>query len=366
MVNLCATFTKRLEIVSYVGCEYLDAFDRYMSQPWDPESAAILDKLEEEWEKTQEYQCFVGHQQQQQMVEEIDYLNQIDAKAEIKWWDICQAKEASGRTCGCFMMADLWKKLPDKWRFYCRTDWDRQRERDRTAYIMNAAYFGEEDNSKWPKFGCGARFIPFARGASKLVQMELPDGSDIFFLAERPPALIDDTIKMHQASWNKALNDLTPAALQKLLPKCYPDKRFAPPNYEGLLGVGYFDIDEHMKGEGKLVLTMEGWGILLMNVAVGNLEDLGDIFTLGMDMHQRPTAYAVGSSSLPKTASDINIDQEVRQYYEDDLQWITEGTMNLAIEGAKDEKGKPETPPPPRSPTPPPDWVGRKRKRGKR
>eukprot|EP00975_Prorocentrum_lima_P033682 7068762-Prorocentrum_lima.AAC.1 len=29
---------------------------------------------------------------------------------------------------------------------------------------------------KWPKVGCGARFLPWAKGASMVAEMKMPDG----------------------------------------------------------------------------------------------------------------------------------------------------------------------------------------------
>ena len=121
----------------------------------------------------------------------------------------------------------------------------------------------EADWKEWPNLGCTARFVPWGRGASKLVQMTIPDASGsktIYFLAERPPALVDDVIKQNQAAWTHGISSMSPEQLQKLIPKNYPAEDLAPPGYEGITGVGVFPVDSHMKKEDFLVLTMEGWG----------------------------------------------------------------------------------------------------------
>ena len=111
-----------------------------------------------------------------------------------------------------------------------------------------------------------------------------------------------------------------------ILPKTYPDNKWAPKGYEGLTGVGYFPVDEHMQGEGNLVLTMAGWGALLMNVASKNMDNLSLMFVLGVDMHKFPGKYAVGSPTLPKKLEDVKVDAAEMLTYHQNLKAITDGS----------------------------------------
>eukprot|EP00975_Prorocentrum_lima_P011876 2526335-Prorocentrum_lima.AAC.1 len=36
----------------------------------------------------------------------------------------------------------------------------------------------------WPEIGCGARFVPWARGASMVMEVQMSDGSWEAFMAE--------------------------------------------------------------------------------------------------------------------------------------------------------------------------------------
>ena len=47
----------------------------------------------------------------------------------------------------------------------------------------------------WPEVGCGSRFIPHAKGASLVVELNSKDGAWHAFLSERIPPKLDNRIK---------------------------------------------------------------------------------------------------------------------------------------------------------------------------
>eukprot|EP00975_Prorocentrum_lima_P029124 6115737-Prorocentrum_lima.AAC.1 len=69
----------------------------------------------------------------------------------------------------------MWKKVGD-WKFYCKCDWEvlvKEGTKDPTAdnpvntwyNFMKERFTDKVD--MWPEVGCGARFVPWARGASQ-------------------------------------------------------------------------------------------------------------------------------------------------------------------------------------------------------
>eukprot|EP00975_Prorocentrum_lima_P063832 12893897-Prorocentrum_lima.AAC.1 len=63
------------------------------------------------------------------------------------------------------------------WRFYCEVDWSVLEKED-----MKEKYSTQVDN--WPKVGCGAKFLPWGRGASMVMAMQMNDGSWEAFMAD--------------------------------------------------------------------------------------------------------------------------------------------------------------------------------------
>ena len=193
------------------------------------------------------------------------------------------------------MTSYLWLRPTEHWQFWCSCAWSQQRLHDDEAFKVNTEVFGDKPPSEWANFGCRAKFYLWKRGASKLLQMKCfdEDGNlveTLYFLAERPPQLVDDIIKQHQSSWTECLNIIGPDALRRLLPVDYPDPKFAPKDYPGVKGVGFFPVDDYLARDGE-TLRMYGWGVLLCAVALQDLKNLGQIFTLGSDMMDDPENY---------------------------------------------------------------------------
>ena len=299
-----ATFPTRLNIQTEEGRKVLDLYELYLKDPFDESRLAALEKAEDAWEITHEYQCYLGDPQQAKKLQSLDYCYQFDKEGTIKCFDICRARLAGGETCGCFMSAEVWNRPTSQYRFYCNLNWKQAENEDPWMYQQNAKIFnkdGRTGHSTWPTFGCGSRFQPWARGASKLVEIRNKvDGQSIFFLAERPPALIDDIIKSYQKTWIDSLGRLTPDEIRSRVPRVYPNPRWAPKSYPDIIGVGYFPVDEWER-EGSPALDMAGWGVLFMCIATKNMENLGQIFLLGLDIHDKPKDYKDQAKTCPKT-----------------------------------------------------------------
>ena len=114
------------------------------------------------------------------------------------------------------------------------------------------------EESNWPDNGCGGRFFPWRRGASKLIEVDDPKGEKVCFLAERPVQIIDDAIKAHHQTFYKALNACKAEDILRIIPvthpKCYLLDKSIP-------GVAKFPRGEWLKNK-KPVLTAVGWQLL--------------------------------------------------------------------------------------------------------
>eukprot|EP00975_Prorocentrum_lima_P064168 12895936-Prorocentrum_lima.AAC.1 len=62
-----------------------------------------------------------------------------------------------------------------------------------------------------PKVGCGARFIPWGRGASMVMDMQMKDGKCEAFMAERFPENLEDEIKKVHEAFYLSSQKLEPA-----------------------------------------------------------------------------------------------------------------------------------------------------------
>jgi hypothetical protein len=114
-------------------------------------------------------------------------------------YDVCRAGGVYG--CGIYMPGIYWKPLrPGSHKFRCEIAWDRvfaQNDGPPIEEAMNVR-FGR-DRSKWPNPCRGARFLPWARGASKCVEFKTVEGW-VSFLADRLPEQLEDEImKVHEA-----------------------------------------------------------------------------------------------------------------------------------------------------------------------
>ena len=53
---------------------------------------------------------------------------------------------------------------------------------------------------QWPGIGCGSRFVPWAKGASMVVELKMSTGEWQSCMADRLPAELDDELKCHHAA----------------------------------------------------------------------------------------------------------------------------------------------------------------------
>ena len=176
--------------------ELEQAYEAHEKNPC-PNNTLKVEELEDKFEGTHEYETFGNETLQAAKLQSMDYCNKVTDKLYV--YDLCRAKKGDGKACGTYMPALYWKKVGN-WRFYCLVDWAQVVAIFPGAFEeMKTKY--DSDVSNWPTCGCSARFRPWGRGESKVVEMWSQRlGCWITFIADRIPEILDDKVKAHQAA----------------------------------------------------------------------------------------------------------------------------------------------------------------------
>ena len=237
------------------------------------------------------------------------------ARTRIFWYRICKAKYDYG-TCGCFMIDGLALKNHDD-SFHCSTAWNQIQ----IQAIFNPGYakvlqearesFGPRPMSDWPVFGCDAPLPHCEANDEWLVSLRWYDPfgkctQEIFFLAERPPAVVSEVCRNHKDAWNNAMQKVSMEELKLHLPEFYIDPDWAPDSHS-IDGVGFFPWDKHIADSRRrqTTLGLDGWGKLFMCVAKEDFDNLAGVWAMGADMSESTYKYYV-REHLPK-AMDYEI-----------------------------------------------------------
>ena len=61
----------------------------------------------------------------------------------------------------------------DRWRFYCKVDYDELKKRSPEEYQRLRTKFNTDNHDLWPNPGCGAKFVPWKRGSSKVINIQV-------------------------------------------------------------------------------------------------------------------------------------------------------------------------------------------------
>eukprot|EP00975_Prorocentrum_lima_P049323 10319612-Prorocentrum_lima.AAC.1 len=72
---------------------------------------------------------------------------------------------------------------------------------------------------RWPEVGCGARFVPWARGASMVVEMQMIDRTWAAFMADRFPDVLEKEIQKVREAFYLTVQKLEPEELRETLPR---------------------------------------------------------------------------------------------------------------------------------------------------
>ena len=178
------------------------------------------------------------------------------------------------------MPGPFFTQVGGKWKFYCKVDWDVVETIPEYVSVVEGMKQKWGIHKKaWPDPCCGAKFVPWARGASKVIELRMQDGNWACILAERMPQQLDDEIKQVLFAWHEAESRLTAAEIMKALPKTMPMI-----NKTTCDGVSRFPLKE-WKAMGSPTLTCGGWIALCRLVASKDKLNLQHIITL-CDNHE--------------------------------------------------------------------------------
>ena len=239
----------------------------------------------------------------------------MESRFEMRLLQICKRRSDDGKTCGLFMPSRLIAQQPGTWKFYCETAWDQLRETAPDLFSYYETFFQGRPVSEWPKIGCRGRYIPWAY-KEHLCHLRLFDEHnqvtfDAFFLAHRPPAVIDEVVKNHSISFSKALNAMPTEELQNLLPNYYQSLaayQWAPEGYPAVKDVGFFPFEEHrLLDEDQQAMTFLRWAYMLKAVALKDFDNLAPVWALGDDMLRRPNIY--NTAKEPRASDFMDVDR---------------------------------------------------------
>ena len=120
------------------------------------------------------------------------------------------------------------------------------------------------DWKMWPQVGCGAKFVPWSRGPSTILELQCGN-SWIAMVAERcPPILLDEIYKVRY-EFALSLNAMSPEEIQQVMPICFPMNYLIDGRDGQLPGIARFPVDK-WEAEGRPVFDDAAWCALCIHV----------------------------------------------------------------------------------------------------
>ena len=251
-----------------------EAYEKYMAEP----TKENLDDLEQKEMTIMEAEDFTtaGHRDDQVAVlKALDFSDQIAPNW--RMFNCCRAKVVTNtnesESCGCAMPAAFWSQ-PNKatWKFYCKMDWevlvnagcwDGAPEHVKNwASNMVKAY--GRDWKMWPQVGCGARFVPWSRGASIILELKCGDSWRAMMAVRPPPILLDEIFRVRY-EFAVRLNAMSPDQIQKVMPICFPMNYVIDGRDGHFPGIAKFPVDQWIK-EGRPIFDTASWCALCIHL----------------------------------------------------------------------------------------------------
>jgi len=269
----------RMKINAELQDELQTKYDAYLQNPEDPGLLLMMEELEERVEEAMCYKCADGSTE---VLKALDFHNQLDES--FLTFDLCRAKKGYEH-CGIYMPSFYWLQMPGRWKFACAIQWAVVQEQMPQAYAEMEKSYGA-DKTIWPQPGCGAKFVPWARGASKVIEF-LADGQWYSFVASRLPEELDDEIKKVLLTWHQACGRLTADEILNHIPEAFPKTGLST----DVPGVGKFDLVE-WRAKGEPTLTQGGWIALCAVIASKEPMNLAHIISLCADLKEKSSSAA--------------------------------------------------------------------------
>ena len=264
-------------------------YDKFTEDPSD-KNLESLEELEELWEKSQEYTALKEKgDQQADYLKALDFLDHVTEN--MRMYNVCRAQVGQSGTCGLAYPSKLWTQTPGKWKFYCRVDWNNlvsaavslDDESPLKKWTQRMIMRYGDNVGGWPHIGCGAKFVPWARGESMVAEIRLGSGKWEAFCADRMPRELDDEIKKVHADFFEASKFLDPAELKDVLPVSLPMTHVLE---DDLVGIAKYPIDM-WELQGQPRITAKGWVKLAMMIASKRMDKLASVFQCGEKLEAR-------------------------------------------------------------------------------
>jgi hypothetical protein len=253
-------------------------YDQYEELPNEESLLKIteLERKEEEFIASQEYTAFGGDTEK---LKAVDFHNEMDESFHI--FDCCQAGTGNGTKCGTYMPSYYYEQANQKkWKFRCCLAWPQVVQQQPSIEEHFVKHGFGEDMSKWPPWGCGAKFRPWRNGPSKVVEFKVITAAGqeewVCFMAARLPQELDDEIKVVQEHFHRARGRVTAAEILEAIPVVYPVTNAVDP--KGLPGVSKWNY-ALWKSEGQPHLSQAGWRTLCLIIAKKDPVNLAALFT---------------------------------------------------------------------------------------
>ena len=277
LFNAFSNAGNRLQLGEALYDKANSLYDEYLA---DPESQAKLEALEKvELEMTQrlDYTTAGGDTK---VLKELDHHNDLDQDFGIYLFDVC--RRGGELQCGVYMPSDFWWQDGEMWSFKCKICPEKIKLKQPKMYQTIKKVMGDTPEEQWSICTpcCGSKFIPWARGASKVVELRVGNAIHAI-LAERLPEELDDEIKKVQYEWHRACGRTTAEQIAEAIPCCLPKSNLC--THSRVPGIARFNFKQ-WKTDGCPTLLKAGWIALCKLIATNAEVNLSRIISLCDDM----------------------------------------------------------------------------------
>ena len=118
----------------------------------------------------------------------------------------------------------------------------------------------------FPHIGCGARYVPYKKGPSKVCEILMGCGWEAFLADHTPEALDDQLKKVSYDALSRAFGKISPECLLKAIPMTMPMTHIATVNGKKMEGVAKYPMDAWVAA-GDPCFTTEKWAMMCMMIA---------------------------------------------------------------------------------------------------
>ena len=178
----------------------------------------------------------------------------------------------------------MWWQDGGKWSFRCGLNIEKIRNFMPETYQACQKAMPNVPEEHWQRHCgvdfCGVKFVPWKKGASKVVELNV-GGDVVAFLAERMPEQLDDEIKNLLHEWHVAAGRVTPEDIMSCIPEALPKVNLIKESK--IPGVSRFDF-RTWKAQGCPTLLRAGWIALCRCIAMKDEINLSRIITLCDDL----------------------------------------------------------------------------------